>query len=83
MWLNSNRKRFPNRKTNTMIFKPVFMGSFLRKYMSLQPGDVISTGTPASVGLGKKPPLYLNVGDSMSLGIDGLGKQEQSVVAAS
>lgn len=82
LWLDVNGKRLQSGNTKTMIFKPAYIVSFLSQYMSLQPGDVISTGTPPGVGLGKNPPVYLNVGDRMSLGIDGLGTQEQTVVAA-
>jgi 2,4-diketo-3-deoxy-L-fuconate hydrolase len=57
--------------------------SYVSRFMSLQPGDVISTGTPAGVGLGQKPPLFLQVGDVMRLGITGLGEQRQTVVAYS
>ena len=64
-----------------MLFDPVFIVAYLSKFMSLQPGDVISTGTPPGVGLGQKPPVYLNVGDVMELGIAGLGAQRQTVVA--
>jgi len=82
MWLDVNGKRYQNGNTRTMIFNPAFIVSFLSQYMSLQPGDVISTGTPPGVGLGQKPPHYLNVGDKMSLGIEGLGQQDQTVVSA-
>jgi len=82
MWLDVNGKRYQNGNTRTMIFNPAFIVSFLSQYMSLKPGDVISTGTPPGVGLGQKPPHYLNVGDKMSLGIEGLGQQDQTVVSA-
>lgn len=82
MWLDMNGERQQTGSTSTMIFKPAFIVSFLSQYMSLQPGDVISTGTPPGVGLGKKPPLFLNVGDRMSLSIEGLGQQDQRVVSA-
>lgn len=81
MWLDVNGKRYQNGTTKTMVYKPAFIVSFLSQYMSLQPGDVISTGTPPGVGLGQKPPVYLNVGDRMSLGISGLGQQDQRVVS--
>jgi 2-keto-4-pentenoate hydratase/2-oxohepta-3-ene-1,7-dioic acid hydratase in catechol pathway len=64
-----------------MVFGPAFIVSYLSRFMSLQPGDVISSGTPPGVGLGQKPPVYLAVGDKIRLGIDGLGKQSQTVVA--
>jgi len=78
-----NGVRFQNGNTRTMVFKPAFLVHYLSQFMSLQPGDVISTGTPPGVGLGQKPdPKYLNVGDVMTLGIDGLGVQRQVVGAA-
>jgi len=82
MWLEVNGRRFQDGSTRTMIFKPAFLVAYLSQFMSLQPGDVISTGTPPGVGLGQKPPLYLEVGDVMALGIEGLGVQRQRVVAA-
>ncbi|MDU0355432.1 fumarylacetoacetate hydrolase family protein [Paraglaciecola aquimarina] len=80
MWLEVNGKRFQNGNTNTMVFKPAFIVSYLSQFMSLQPGDIISTGTPPGVGLGQTPPLYLKPGDKMSLSIEGLGEQHQTVV---
>jgi 2-keto-4-pentenoate hydratase/2-oxohepta-3-ene-1,7-dioic acid hydratase in catechol pathway len=62
-----------------MIFRPAFLVHYLSQFMSLQPGDVISTGTPPGVGLGQRPPLYLEAGDVMELGIEGLGGQRQVV----
>ncbi|MGN6364795.1 fumarylacetoacetate hydrolase family protein [Asticcacaulis taihuensis] len=83
MWLDVNGKRFQNGSTSTMVFKPAFLVHYLSQFMSLHPGDVISTGTPPGVGLGQKPdPIYLNVGDVMELGIEGLGSQKQTVGAA-
>jgi 2,4-didehydro-3-deoxy-L-rhamnonate hydrolase len=82
MWLEVNGRRFQSGSTRTMIFKPVFLVSYLSQFMSLQPGDIISTGTPPGVGMGQKPPTYLNVGDKVALGIKGLGEQRQIVVAA-
>ncbi len=64
-----------------MIFKPAFLVSYLSQFMSLQPGDIVTTGTPPGVGLGQKPPVYLSVGDEMRLGIQGLGEQRQRVIA--
>jgi len=81
MWLDVNGRRFQNGSTRTMIFKPHFLVSYLSQFMSLQTGDVISTGTPPGVGLGQKPPLYLQPGDVMELGIEGLGAQRQVVKA--
>jgi 5-carboxymethyl-2-hydroxymuconate isomerase len=82
MWLEVNGKRFQDGSTKTMIFRPAFILSYLSRFMSLQPGDVVTTGTPPGVGLGQKPPLWLNVGDQVALGIQGLGEQRQVVVAA-
>ena len=81
LWLSVNGHRYQHGNTKTMLFDPVFIVAYLSKFMSLQPGDVISTGTPPGVGLGQKPPVYLNVGDVMELGIAGLGAQRQIVVA--
>ncbi len=81
MWLEVNGHRYQDGNTRTMIFSPAFIVSYLSPFMSLQPGDVISSGTPPGVGLGQKPPVYLAVGDKIKLGIDGLGKQSQTVVA--
>lgn len=80
MWLEVNGKRYQNGNTKTMIFKPAFIVSYLSQFMSLQPGDIISTGTPPGVGLGQNPPLYLKPSDKITLGIEGLGSQAQSVV---
>ena len=80
MWLKVNGETFQDGNTNTMIFKPAFIVSYLSQFMSLQPGDIISTGTPPGVGLGQNPPKYLNVGDVVELGIEGLGNQRQTVV---
>lgn len=83
MTLEVNGKRFQNGNTKTMIFKPDFIVSYLSKFMTLKPGDVISTGTPPGVGLGQTPPVYLNVGDQIKLSIEGLGHQTQTVIAES
>jgi 2-keto-4-pentenoate hydratase/2-oxohepta-3-ene-1,7-dioic acid hydratase in catechol pathway len=80
MWLEVNGKRYQNGSSRTMVFKPAFIVSYLSQFMSLQPGDVISTGTPPGVGLGQKPPVYLNAGDNIQLGIEKLGTQTQKVV---
>jgi 2-keto-4-pentenoate hydratase/2-oxohepta-3-ene-1,7-dioic acid hydratase in catechol pathway len=83
MWLDVNGTRRQNGSTRTMIFKPAFLVSYLSQFMSLQPGDVITTGTPPGVGMGIKPePIFLNVGDVMELGIEKLGQQKQVVAAA-
>ena len=81
LWLKVNGKTFQNGSTNQMVFGPAFLVHYLSQFMSLQPGDVISTGTPPGVGLGQKPPVYLNVGDVMELGVEGMGIQKQVVVA--
>jgi 2-keto-4-pentenoate hydratase/2-oxohepta-3-ene-1,7-dioic acid hydratase in catechol pathway len=83
MWLDVNGKRRQSGSTRTMIFKPHFLVSYLSQFMSLQPGDVITTGTPPGVGMGIKPePVFLDVGDVMELGIEKLGSQRQVVAAA-
>ena len=81
MWLEVNGRRFQDGNSKTMIFSPAKIVSFLSQYMTLMPGDVISTRTPPGVGFGQNPQVYLNVGDSMTLGIQGLGLQTQRVVA--
>lgn len=80
MWLEVNGHRYQDGNTNTMIFKPAFLVSYLSQFMSLQPGDVISTGTPPGVGLGQNPQIYLKPGDFVELEIEGLGRQKQKVV---
>lgn len=82
LWLKVNGKAFQNGSTRHMVFGPAFLVHYLSQFMSLQPGDIISTGTPPGVGLGQKPPLYLNEGDVMELGIEGMGTQKQTVVQA-
>lgn len=82
LWLKVNDKTFQNGSTKHMVFGPAFLVHYLSQFMSLQPGDVISTGTPPGVGLGQKPPLYLNEGDVVELGIEGMGVQKQIVVNA-
>lgn len=82
MWLEVNGHRFQDGSTATMIFRPAFLVSYLSNFMSLQPGDVISTGTPPGVGMAQRPPVFLQPGDTMELGIDGLGRQRQTVVQA-
>lgn len=81
MWLDVNGTRRQHGSTKTMIFGVPFLVSYLSRFMSLQPGDIISTGTPPGVGHGQKPPVYLRAGDQMRLGISGLGEQHQHVVA--
>ncbi|MEP4889919.1 MAG: fumarylacetoacetate hydrolase family protein [Aliiglaciecola sp.] len=80
MWLEVNGRRYQDGNSCTMVFKPAFIVSYLSQFMSLQPGDIISTGTPPGVGLGQKPPVYLNAGDKITLGIERLGTQQQVVV---
>jgi len=82
LWLEIDGKRFQNGNTRTMVFNVAQIVSYLSKFMSLQPGDVISTGTPPGVGLGQKPPVYLKAGQTMKLGIQGLGVQTQKTVSA-
>ena len=80
MWLDVNDRRFQQGNTRTMVFSPSRIVSYLSHFMSLQSGDIISTGTPPGVGLGQNPPVYLKPGDVMELGIAGLGTQRQVVV---
>jgi ureidoglycolate lyase len=83
LWLEVDGHRYQNGNTRTMIFDVPFIVAYISQFMSLQPGDVISTGTPPGVGLGIKPaPVYLKAGQTMRLGIEGLGEQHQSTVAA-
>jgi ureidoglycolate lyase len=83
MWLEVDGHRYQNGSTKTMIFNVPKLVSYLSHFMSLQPGDVISTGTPPGVGLGQKPkPIYLRAGQVMRLGIAGLGEQQQRLVQA-
>ena len=77
MYLDVNGKRMQDGSTNTMIFSAKYIVYYLSQFMSLNPGDVIATGTPPGVGLGMKPPVFLNAGDTMKLGIEGLGEQNQ------
>jgi 2-keto-4-pentenoate hydratase/2-oxohepta-3-ene-1,7-dioic acid hydratase in catechol pathway len=79
-WLDVNGERRQTGNTRTMIFGVAKLVSYVSQFMTLEPGDVITTGTPPGVGLGMKPPLYLKKGDVMTLGIDGLGEQRQEVV---
>jgi 2,4-diketo-3-deoxy-L-fuconate hydrolase len=82
MWLEVNGKRFQAGNTKTMVFGVAHLVSYISRFMTLQPGDIISTGTPPGVGLGQKPdPVYLRPGDQMRLGITGLGEQRQTVHA--
>ena len=80
MFLDVNGKRMQNGSTKTMIFSANYIVYYLSQFMSLNPGDVIATGTPPGVGGGMKPPVFLKAGDTMKLGIEGLGKQNQTCV---
>jgi ureidoglycolate lyase len=83
MWLEVDGHRYQNGTTATMIFGVAELVSYISQFMSLQPGDIISTGTPPGVGLGQKPqPIYLKPGQTMRLAIEGLGEQRQKLVAA-
>ena len=82
MWLEVNGKRVQNGSTRTMVFGVAHLVSYISRFMTLMPGDLISTGTPPGVGMGQKPtPWYLKAGDDMRLGIEGLGQQDQRVFA--
>ena len=81
MWLEVNGKRVQDGSTKTMIFSVAKIVSYVSQFMTLEPGDVITTGTPPGVGMGMKPPVYLKKGDQVTLGIDGLGEQAQTVTA--
>ncbi len=81
MWLDVNGERMQTGSTKTMIFDVKTIVSYISEFMVLEPGDVITTGTPPGVGLGMKPPRFLKAGDVMALGIEGLGDQKQTVVA--
>ncbi|WEJ59016.1 fumarylacetoacetate hydrolase family protein [Devosia sp. FJ2-5-3] len=84
MWLEIDGKRFQNGSTKTMVFGVAHLVSYVSQFMSLQPGDIISTGTPPGVGMGIKPdPIWLKPGNVMRLGIEGLGEQTQNVKAYS
>uniref|UniRef100_A0A2A4Z7U1 2-hydroxyhepta-2,4-diene-1,7-dioate isomerase n=1 Tax=OCS116 cluster bacterium TaxID=2030921 RepID=A0A2A4Z7U1_9PROT len=79
MWLDVDEHRYQQGTTKTMVFGVAHLIHYISQFMTLMPGDVISTGTPPGVGLGQKPPIYLRVGQKMSLGIEGLGEQHQLV----
>ena len=82
LWLEVNGKRYQNGSTNNMAYGVAFLVSYLSQFCSLQPGDIIATGTPAGVGMGVKPePVFLRPGDKMHLGVDKLGVQSQTLVA--
>jgi 2,4-didehydro-3-deoxy-L-rhamnonate hydrolase len=82
MWLDVNGKRMQTGSTKTMIFGVATLVSYISRFLTLEPGDIITTGTPPGVGMGRKPdPVYLKAGDAIRLGIDKLGQQQQQVVA--
>jgi 2,4-diketo-3-deoxy-L-fuconate hydrolase len=81
MWLEVNGERMQTGSTATMVYKVPFLVAYVSRFMSLQPGDVIATGTPPGVGMGRKPPRFLRPGDVMRLSVEGLGVQTQRVVA--
>ncbi len=81
MWLDVNGEKRQRGSTRTMVFGCAHLVSYISQFMTLLPGDIITTGTPPGVGLGMKPPVYLKPGDVMTLGIDGLGEQRQRVIA--
>jgi 2,4-diketo-3-deoxy-L-fuconate hydrolase len=80
MHLEVNGKRFQDSNTANMIRKPAFLVSYLSEFLTFHPGDVIVTGSPAGVGALQKPPLFLNAGDVVTLGIEGLGEQRQTII---
>ncbi len=82
LWLEVNGHRYQDGSTRTMVFTMAHLISYVSRFMSLQTGDIITTGTPPGVGMGQKPPTYLKPGDVITLGIAGLGEQRQHVVAA-
>jgi 2-keto-4-pentenoate hydratase/2-oxohepta-3-ene-1,7-dioic acid hydratase in catechol pathway len=81
MWLEVDSKRYQDGSTRTMIFGVNFLVSYISRFMTLHPGDIISTGTPPGVGFGQRPQVYLKPGQEMRLGITGLGEQRQVTVA--
>lgn len=82
MWLDVNGKRRQTGSTSTMIFSMAKCVSYVSQFMTLMPGDILTTGTPPGVGTGMKPPQFLSVGDVVTLGIEGLGEQRQEIIAA-
>ena len=81
LWLTVNGQKVQDGSTRTMVYGVKYLVSYLSQFMTLHPGDVISTGTPPGVGLGMKPPRYLKAGDVVELGVEGLGQQRQEVIA--
>jgi 2-keto-4-pentenoate hydratase/2-oxohepta-3-ene-1,7-dioic acid hydratase in catechol pathway len=82
MWLKVNGQTVQQSNTSNLVYKIPFLISYVSQFMTLLPGDVVSTGTPPGVGLGMDPPRYLKPGDVVELGIDGLGESTQTAVAA-
>jgi 2,4-diketo-3-deoxy-L-fuconate hydrolase len=83
IWLTVNEHRYQNGSTAYMIFRPAFIIHYVSQFMTLMPGDIVITGTPPGVGFGLAPPVFLQPGDVMTLGIDGLGQQQTKVVESS
>jgi 2-keto-4-pentenoate hydratase/2-oxohepta-3-ene-1,7-dioic acid hydratase in catechol pathway len=81
LWLDVNERRFQHGSTRTMVFGVARLVSYISRFMTLHPGDLISTGTPPGVGLGQKPPRFLKAGDALRLGVSGLGEQRTQVHA--
>ena len=79
MWLDLNGRRMQTGNTRTMIFGVAELVSYVSRFMTLAPGDIITTGTPPGVGMGAKPPVFLKTGDELHLGIAGLGEQRQRI----
>jgi 2,4-diketo-3-deoxy-L-fuconate hydrolase len=82
IWLEVDGHRYQNGNTRTMVFQIPHLLSYVSRFMSLQPGDIVSTGTPPGVGMGQTPPVYLRPGQTVTLSVQGLGEQRQSVVDA-
>jgi 2,4-diketo-3-deoxy-L-fuconate hydrolase len=81
LWLAVDGRRYQDSTTKNMVYGVAFLVSYISRFMSLHPGDVITTGTPPGVGMGQKPPVYLRAGQTVTLSVEGLGTQQQSVVA--
>jgi 2-keto-4-pentenoate hydratase/2-oxohepta-3-ene-1,7-dioic acid hydratase in catechol pathway len=81
LWLKVNGKMLQDGNTSNMVFDVRYLVGYISQFMTLLPGDVISTGTPAGVGLGFKPPIYIKAGDIVELGIEGLGEQRQKAIS--
>ena len=82
LWLDLNGERMQDGTTQTMVYGVNFIVSYISQFMSLQPGDIISTGTPPGVGMGMNPQVFLKPGDVMELGIEGIGEQKQKTISA-